>query len=173
MLGSGGFVLIALIIQGWQTDLAQADAESSVVLTGIYAGVNLIMFVLGLLMILVQDFRLSPGWWLLLACLLSFAITDTLYWLLLAGGTYVEGDWLDLGWLVAHLAMAGAALIGLPEFTMTPARSGAHWGSRPCRSSPSPPALCPSNRQAPRLSRYFSASSAAMQPEPAEVMAWR
>jgi len=123
VLGSGGFVLIALLIQGWQTDLAQANAESSVVLTGIYAGVNLIMFVLGLLMILVQDFRLSPGWWLLLACLLSFAITDTLYWLLLAGGTYVEGDWLDLGWLVAHLAMAGAALIGLPEFTTTQSRT--------------------------------------------------
>ena len=42
-------------------------------------------------------------------------------------------------------------------------------GSRSCHSSPAPEGL----QVSPRLSRYFCASSAAMQPVPALVTAWR
>ena len=123
VLGSGAFVILALLLQAGQTDPFQPISDSTVVLTGIYAGVNLIMLVFGLLLFFVQDFRFAPGWWLLSLWLIALALTDTLYWIQLASGTYVEGAWLDLGWLVAHLAMAGAALNGLPALTTTQSRT--------------------------------------------------
>lgn len=80
VLGSGAFVILALLLQAGQTDPFQPISDSTVVLTGIYAGVNLIMLVFGLLLFFVQDFRFAPGWWLLSVWLIALALTDTLYW---------------------------------------------------------------------------------------------
>ena len=123
VIGSGTFVLIALLTQAWQIDRAQAEPDSSVMLTGIYVGLDLVMIVLSLLLVFVQDFRVPRGWWLLLAGLLTFGLADTLFWAQLARDTYVEGGWLDLGWPLASLAISGAALAGLPPLSTTQSRT--------------------------------------------------
>ncbi len=123
VIGSGAFVLIALLNQAWQIDLTQAEPDSSVMLTGIYVGLDLVMIVLSLLLVFVQDFRVARGWWLLLAGLLTFGLADTLFWIQLAQDAYVEGGWLDLGWPLASLAISGAALAGLPPLSTTQSRT--------------------------------------------------
>jgi two-component system, cell cycle response regulator len=52
---------------------------------------------------------LSRGWALLAAGLTAFAVTDGIYYVQVAGGTYAEGGVLDLGWLVALLLVGVAA----------------------------------------------------------------
>jgi PAS domain S-box-containing protein len=123
VIGSGAFVLIALLAQAWQIDLAQAEPDSSVMLTGIYVGLDLVMIVLSLLLAFVQDFRVPRGWWLLMAGLLTFGLADTFFWIQLAQEAYVEGGWLDLGWPLASLSISGAALAGLPPLSTTQSRT--------------------------------------------------
>jgi hypothetical protein len=56
---------------------------------------------------------------LLLTGLLAFGVADTLDWIQLAQNAYVDGGWLDLGWPLASLAIAGAALAGLSPLSPT------------------------------------------------------
>ena len=123
VLGGGAFVLLALLTQAWLIDRAQAEPDSSVMLIGIYVGLDLALVVLSLLLAFVQDFRITRGWWLLLAGLLTFGTADTLFWIQLSQEAYVEGGWLDLGWPLASLAIAGAALAGLPPLSPTQSRT--------------------------------------------------
>jgi signal transduction histidine kinase len=53
------------------------------------------------------------SWWLLCASFVTFFVTDALYAGLVADGAYVGGQPVDLGWLVARLLLAGAALASL------------------------------------------------------------
>jgi signal transduction histidine kinase len=53
------------------------------------------------------------SWWLLCASFVTFFVTDTVYAGMVADGAYVGGQPVDLGWLVARLLLAGAALASL------------------------------------------------------------
>ncbi len=123
VMGSGAFALLALLTQAWQIDLALDEPDSSVMLSAIYVGLDLALIILSLLLVFIQDFRIARGWWLLLAGLLAFGLADTLYWIQLAQDAYVEGSWLDLGWLFASLSISGAALAGLSPLTTTQSRT--------------------------------------------------
>ena len=53
------------------------------------------------------------SWWLLCASFVTFFVTDAIYAELVATGAYVGGEPVDLGWLLARLLLAGAALASL------------------------------------------------------------
>ncbi len=53
------------------------------------------------------------SWWLLCASFVTFFVTDAIYAGLVADGAYVGGEPIDLGWLLARLLLAGAALASL------------------------------------------------------------
>ncbi|GAA2729744.1 putative bifunctional diguanylate cyclase/phosphodiesterase [Cellulomonas aerilata] len=52
-------------------------------------------------------------WWLVSASFLTFAVTDWVYAEQVAAGSYVGGGPLDLGWLLARLALVAAAWTSL------------------------------------------------------------
>ena len=119
VLGGGAFVCLALLTHAWRIDVQLADADPSVLITGIYVGLDLVLIVLSLLLAFIQDFRVPLGWWLLLTGFVAFALSDTGYWILLAQNAYIEGSPLDLGWLFASLVIAGAALVDLQPLSPT------------------------------------------------------
>ncbi|SHN66447.1 Signal transduction histidine kinase [Geodermatophilus obscurus] len=53
------------------------------------------------------------SWWLLCASFGTFFVTDAVYAGLVASDAYVGGEPVDLGWLLARLLLAGAALASL------------------------------------------------------------
>jgi signal transduction histidine kinase len=53
------------------------------------------------------------SWWLLCASFIVFFVTDIVYADLVARDAYVGGEPVDLGWLLARLLLAGAALASL------------------------------------------------------------
>lgn len=111
VLSGGLLVTLAVLLQGWRP--GTAAAEEGLVVAGLYVTGDLILMVLALLLAYVQRWRVSPGWWLIALGYLIFALSDSLYWVLSAYDAYVEGTWVDIGWLLSSLALAGAAILGL------------------------------------------------------------
>ncbi len=113
VVGGGVFVVLAVFIQWWLSGRADPDPAASLLINGIYVSGDLVLIALGLLLVSVHRFRVSPGWWLLVTGFIVFALANTLYWVQVARDTYVEGSWLDIGWLISVLALAWAAVIDL------------------------------------------------------------
>ncbi|MCO5763149.1 MAG: bifunctional diguanylate cyclase/phosphodiesterase [Chromatiaceae bacterium] len=111
---SGGLlVVLAVLIQDWLPGANASGGEDSLIVEGLYVTGDLVLVVLAILLVYVQRFDVAPGWWLIAAGFLAFALADILYWILSSYDAYVEGTWLDLGWLVSALCLAGAAILGL------------------------------------------------------------
>jgi len=111
---SGGLlVVLAVIIQGWLPGAQAMEGPDALVVDGLYVTGDLVLMVLAILLVYVKRLRVSAGWWLIAAGFLAFALSDTLEWILSSYGAYVEGTWVDLGWLVSVLCLAGAAILGL------------------------------------------------------------
>ena len=72
-------------------------------------------------------------------------MTDAVYYAQIAAGTYVEGGYLDLGWLVAMLLVAFAAWQPDRTARARPTSAGA---------SSSPPACSPPSRSASSFYAY-------------------
>jgi len=123
VLGGGTFALLALALQAWLSGISFPALDSPLLLTGLYVALDLVLIAISFLLALVQRFRVSRGWWLILIGFLSIGLSDTLYWIQVARDSYVEGTWLDVGWLLSDLALAGAAITGLrplpPTQTLT------------------------------------------------------
>ena len=119
VLGGGTFALLALALQSWLSGLAFPALDSTWLLTGLYVGLDLILIAISILLVLVQRFRISWGWWLILVGFLAIGLSDTLYWIQVARDSYVEGTWLDFGWLLSDLALAGAAITGVKALPPT------------------------------------------------------
>lgn len=113
VVGGGVFVVLAVFIQWWLLGRADPDPAASLLINGIYVSGDLVLIALGLLLVSIHRFRVSPGWWLLVTGFIVFALANTLYWVQVARDTYVEGSWLDIGWLISVLALAWAAVIDL------------------------------------------------------------
>ncbi|MBP6582797.1 MAG: bifunctional diguanylate cyclase/phosphodiesterase [Chromatiaceae bacterium] len=121
---SGGLIVVlAVLIQWWLSGIEMPDPEGSLLLKGIYVTGDLVLIALSLMLVYVHRLRVSQGWWLIILSFLAFSLADTLYWVLMAYNAYVEGSWLDIGWLISTLALAWAAILGLDTVQSTPALS--------------------------------------------------
>jgi signal transduction histidine kinase len=82
-------------------------------LTTAYPIADLLLLALAVAALAVLGRSAGWSWWLLCASFVTFFVTDTIYADLVARDAYVGGDPVDLGWLVARLLLAGAALASL------------------------------------------------------------
>jgi len=91
--------------------LSSTEGSVAVVATTVaYPLADLLLLTLVLGAVTVVGVRgAGAAWWWLAVGLVLFALTDTLYAVQVAEGTYVDGGPLDAGWALALLAFAGAA----------------------------------------------------------------
>ncbi len=123
VLSGGGIVLLAILIQWWQSLSARPDPEGALLIDGLYVTGDLVLMVLSLMLVYVHRLRVPRGWWLIVLSFFAFSLSDTLYWVEMAHDAYVEGSWLDIGWLISVLALAWAATLGLETLKPAPALS--------------------------------------------------
>ncbi len=91
--------------------LATTGGSVTVVATTVaYPIADLLLLVLVLGGVAVLGWRgAGAAWWWLVVGLVLFAVTDTVYAVRVAQGTYVDGSLVDAGWPLALLAFAAAA----------------------------------------------------------------
>ena len=82
-------------------------------LTTAYPLADLLLLALAAAALAVLGRNAGPSWWLLCASFVTFFVTDAFYAQLVARDAYVGGEPVDLGWLLARLLLAGAALASL------------------------------------------------------------
>ena len=87
--------------------------DSVATLTTAYPIADLLLLSLAVAALAMLGRGAGWSWWLLSASFVVFFLTDVLYADLVAEGAYVGGEPVDLGWLVARLLLAGAALASL------------------------------------------------------------
>lgn len=123
VLSGGGIVVLAVTIQGWLSISSRPDPEGGLLVDGLYVTGDLVLMALSLMLVYVHRLRVPRGWWLIVLSFTTFSLADTLYWVEMAHDAYVEGSWLDLGWLISVLALAWAATLGLETLQPAPALS--------------------------------------------------
>lgn len=82
-------------------------------LTSAYPIADLVLLALAAATLAMLGRGAGWSWWLLSASFATFFVTDALYAQMVADGSYTGGQPIDLGWLVARLLLAGAALASL------------------------------------------------------------
>jgi signal transduction histidine kinase len=82
-------------------------------LTTAYPVIDLLLLALAVAALAILGVRAGWSWWLLCASFVVFFVTDAVYADLVARAAYVGGEPVDVGWLVARLLLAGAALVSL------------------------------------------------------------
>jgi signal transduction histidine kinase len=87
--------------------------DRTATLTTAYPIADLLLLALAVAALVMLRIGAGWSWWLLCASFVTFFVTDTIYADLVANGAYVGGDPVDLGWLLARLLLAGAALASL------------------------------------------------------------
>lgn len=113
VFGGGALIVLSLLLHYGFEQFDAIRTGAPLVLKGLYVGLDLVMIATCLLLAFSQHLHIGRSWWLLLSGFAAAAVTDTLYWVQLAEGSYVEGSWTDAGWLVSTAAMAWAAALGL------------------------------------------------------------
>jgi signal transduction histidine kinase len=116
-LSLDGFIagLTAAALAETYVDGAQLPlgGDGPATLPAAYPIADLLLVALPVATLGVLGVRAGWSWWLLVASFLTFFVTDTVYADLVAAGAYVGGEPVDLGWLLARLLLAGAALVSL------------------------------------------------------------
>jgi signal transduction histidine kinase len=82
-------------------------------LTAAYPIADLLLLALAVAALAMLGTGAGWSWWLLCASFVTLFVTDAVYAGLVASDAYVGGGPIDLGWLLARLLLAGAALASL------------------------------------------------------------
>lgn len=82
-------------------------------LTTAYPLADLLLLALAVAALAMLGRGAGTSWWLLCASFVTFFVTDAVYARLVDRGAYVDGDPVDLGWLLARVLLVGAALASL------------------------------------------------------------
>jgi signal transduction histidine kinase len=82
-------------------------------LTAAYPLADLVLLGLAVAALAMLGRGAGTSWWLLGASFVTFFVTDAVYAEMAANGSYVGGEPIDAGWLVARLLLVGAALASL------------------------------------------------------------
>ena len=82
-------------------------------LTTAYPLADLLLLALAVAALAMLGRGAGTSWWLLCASFVTFFVTDAIYAGEVARNAYVGGEPVDLGWLLARLLLAGAALASL------------------------------------------------------------
>ena len=80
-----------------------------------YPLADLLLLAIGVAALAVLGRAAGPSWWLLCTSFVTFVVTDAVYAQQVAAGTYTPGDPVDVGWLLARLLLALAAVASLRE----------------------------------------------------------
>jgi hypothetical protein len=133
-------------------------------LTAAYPIADLVLLALAVAALAILGRGAGWSWWLLCASFVTFFVTDAIYAGLVADDAYVGGEPVDLGWLLARLLLAGAALaslraresrtVDLEGVTVLVPASAASPSSG-CSST----AASPGSARSPRSSRWSPACS--------------
>jgi len=89
------------------------DGHGLATLTTAYPIADLLLLALAVAALAILGRGAGWSWWLLCASFVTFFVTDAVYAEIVARDAYVGGEPVDLGWLVARLLLAGAALASL------------------------------------------------------------
>ena len=87
--------------------------DSVATLTTAYPIADLLLLALAVAALAMLGAGAGWSWWLLCASFVTFFVTDAIYADLVARDAYVGGEPIDLGWLLARVLLAGAALASL------------------------------------------------------------
>jgi signal transduction histidine kinase len=93
---------------------------SPATLTTAYPIADLLLLALAVATLAVLGVGGGWSWWLLSASFVVFFVTDVIYADLVRRDAYVGGEPIDLGWLLARLLLAGAALASLRRHESRP-----------------------------------------------------
>ena len=80
-----------------------------------YPVADLVLLAIGVAALAVLGRTAGPSWWLLCSAFVTFSVTDALYAAQAELGTYEPGHPVDVGWLLARLLLAAAAVSSLRE----------------------------------------------------------
>ncbi|SDO21874.1 Signal transduction histidine kinase [Geodermatophilus sp. DSM 45219] len=89
------------------------EQDGVTTLTAAYPFADLLLLALAVAALAILGRGAGRSWWLLCASFVTFFVTDAVYAGLVARDAYVGGEPVDLGWLLARLLLAGAALASL------------------------------------------------------------
>jgi signal transduction histidine kinase len=89
------------------------DGDDAAPLTAAYPIADLLLLALAVAALAMLGTGAGWSWWLLCASFVTLFVTDAVYAGLVASDAYVGGGPIDLGWLLARLLLAGAALASL------------------------------------------------------------
>jgi signal transduction histidine kinase len=89
------------------------DGDGATTLNTAYPVADLLLLALAVAALAVLGRRGGRSWWLLSASFVTFFVTDAVYADLVAKDAYVGGEPVDVGWLLARLLLAAAALVSL------------------------------------------------------------
>jgi signal transduction histidine kinase len=95
-------------------------SDSAATLTTAYPIGDLLLLALAVAALAVLGVGAGWSWWLLSASFVVFFVTDAVYADLVASDAYAGGEPVDLGWLLARLLLAGAALASLRRHESRP-----------------------------------------------------
>ena len=101
--GVGAAVVVDVVLDGTGGDVA------TVIVNVAYPLGDMLLLAMVLAVIVLGGWRALPSWGLLAAGLIAFGVTDSLYLVGNAKGTYMPGAWFDLGWPLCALLVAIAA----------------------------------------------------------------
>ncbi|RBY90100.1 hypothetical protein DQ244_11515 [Blastococcus sp. TBT05-19] len=97
-------------LPGARVPLGEEDITT---LTTAYPVADLLLLALAVAALVVLGAGAGRSWWLLCASFVVFFVTDTYYAYLVAADRYVGGEPVDVGWLIARVLLALAAVASL------------------------------------------------------------
>jgi two-component system, cell cycle response regulator len=111
IVGSAVAALAAALVLGPIVDASSEGSTLAVATTLAYPIADLTLLTFVFTAAAFTDWRPGRGWAILAAGLLLLAVSDVVYLLQAAKGTYVEGTILDAGWPLGVLLLAAAAWV--------------------------------------------------------------